>query len=58
MVGTYGDEFRPCSVSVMSSKGRKGLTEERDNLERCCLDMGGTPSTWKPEDEEGLDPES
>jgi hypothetical protein len=31
------------------------LTEERDNLDLCCRDIG---STWNPEDEDGLEPDS
>jgi len=32
----------------------KERTDESDNLDRCCLDIG---STWNPDDEEGLESE-
>jgi hypothetical protein len=53
-----GTSSGPVSSVRISRRWTSGLTEERESLERCCLDMGGTPSTWNPEEVEGLDPDS
>ena len=39
---------------ILGVRNAKGHTDESDNLDRCCLDIG---STWNPDDEEGLESE-